>query len=85
MFSGRSKIVNAREGQNAATLSGADIQAPMLQPKLANTASGSEKISHGMPWAMWSQSIKIFLKAKALRLSPGIQSASVHLKPDAQP
>jgi hypothetical protein len=43
MFSGRSKIVNAREGQNAATLSGADIQAPMLQPKLANTASGSEK------------------------------------------
>jgi hypothetical protein len=49
MFSGRSKIVNAREGQNAATLSGADIQAPMLQPKLANTASGSEKISHDMP------------------------------------
>ena len=49
MFSGRSMIVNAREGQKAATLRGADIRAPMLQPKLANTASGSEKIPHGMP------------------------------------
>ena len=77
MFSVRSMIVNARESRNAATLSGAAIQATMLQLKLTNTASGSELVAYCMPWETAASievvgRIKIYDPASSMDVQPNL-------------